>query len=115
MHPSREAIGSRLQEERKRLGLNQDDFASKVGIAKRTLAGYEGGNGDVGAIVMAKAAELGLDVMYVVTGTRLLAAADGLTPLELNLITSLRSLAPSDREHLARMAAALTAMPPPEG
>lgn len=107
MHPSREAIGNRLQEERKRLGLKQDVFAAEVGVAKRTLAGYEGGAGDVGALVLAHAALLGVDVLYVVTGQRTPEAANSFNGDEIDLVEHYRQLPEGDRHHTHKMVNAL--------
>ncbi|CAE6923617.1 HTH cro/C1-type domain-containing protein [Pseudomonas marincola] len=110
MHLSKEAIGNRLQEERKRLGFNQDVFAQQVGVAKRTLAGYEGGSGDIGALVLAHAATLGLDVLYVVTGQRTPEAASSFTVDEADLVANYRKLPDSDRVHTHKMITALSEM-----
>lgn len=110
MHLSREAIGNRLQEERKRLGLNQDVFASQVGVAKRTLAGYEGGTGEVGALVLAHAAALGVDVLYVVTGQRTPETASSFSGDEVALVEHYRQLPDGDRQHTHKMLTALAAM-----
>ena len=110
MHLSREAVGNRLQQERKRIGLNQDDFAQKVGVAKRTLAGYEGGTGDVGATVLALAAELGVDVLYIVTGARTPQHDGSITPEEIQVIEQYRLLPEQDRASVARLTTALAEM-----
>ncbi|MCY1399272.1 anaerobic benzoate catabolism transcriptional regulator [compost metagenome] len=109
MHFTREATGARLQEERKRLGLNQDEFAQHVGVAKRTLAGYEGGSGDVGATVLGVASDLGVDVLYVVTGVRTPAPADSLSPLEARVVSRLRSMPEPSQETVDRVTEALAA------
>ena len=110
MHLSREAIGYRLQEERKRLGLNQDVFAAEVGVAKRTLAGYEGGAGDVGALVLAHAALLGVDVLYVVTGQRTPEAANSFNGDEIDLVEHYRQLPSADQVSALKMLCALAEM-----
>ncbi|EIU2540613.1 helix-turn-helix transcriptional regulator [Pseudomonas aeruginosa] len=97
MHPSREEIGARLQAERKRIGLNQDEFAQRVGVAKRTIAGYEGGGGDIGASVLAVAAELGVDVLYVITGRRQPAELESLSQEELDVLRYIKSMEEEDR------------------
>jgi transcriptional regulator with XRE-family HTH domain len=107
LHLSREAIGSRLQEERKRIGLNQDDFAQRIGVAKRTLAGYESGTGEVGAAALAMASELGVDVLYVVTGELKPVAESILMIEELELVLNYRQLPELDRAGANRMITAL--------
>lgn len=110
MHLSREAIGSRLQEERKRVGLNQDEFAQLVGVAKRTLAGYESGSGEVGAAALALAAAIGVDVLYVVTGERRPLPAASLSAAEADLLSHYRALPVADQAGAARMVTALAEM-----
>lgn len=107
MHLSRGAIGARLQEERKRVGLHQDDFAQRVGVAKRTLAGYESGSGEIGAAALALAALLGVDVLYVVTGERKPQPSDSLTAREADLLSNYRGLPEADQAGAARMVSAL--------
>lgn len=104
MHFTREATGARLQEERKRLGLNQDEFAQHVGVAKRTLAGYEGGSGDVGATVLGVASTLGVDVLYVITGRRLPADLDALGSAEVDLLRYFKGMPPEDQTSFLRVA-----------
>lgn len=106
----KDAIGQRLQEERKRLGLNQEDFAKAVGVAKRTLAGYEGGAADVGASVLGQASELGVDVLYVVQGKRTPTEAASFSAAEAELVAHYRELAPTDQASAARMISALADM-----
>jgi len=107
LHHSRGPIGTRLQEERQRVGLTQGEFAEKVGIAKRTLAGYEGGNTDVGASVLDAARTLGIDVLYVVTGRRMPTPADSLSEGEAEVLAHYRAMSEPDREAVKRMTSAL--------
>jgi transcriptional regulator with XRE-family HTH domain len=64
----REDIAVRLIEERARIGYTQRDFAAKVGITTESLRLYELGQRGISAEFMAKAAMLGIDVQYVLTG-----------------------------------------------
>lgn len=63
-------IGLRLEEERKRLGLNQDQMAGLGGVAKRTYCNYEAGSREPGASLLASLAKIGADIQYIVTGQR---------------------------------------------
>lgn len=65
---SREDIAIRLIEERTRLGYSQRDFASKLDVTNMTMRRYEIGEREVSSELLAKAATLGLDVQYVLTG-----------------------------------------------
>lgn len=64
------SFGERLASERKRLGLRQGEFASLVGTdgAKQSL--YETGRRELRADYLARLADAGVDVIYVLTGQR---------------------------------------------
>jgi len=64
----REDIAIRLVEERTRLGYSQRDFASKLDVTNMTMRRYEIGEREVSSELLARAATLGLDVQYVLTG-----------------------------------------------
>ena len=63
-------FGSRLAEERKRLGLKQAEFASLVGtdVPKQSL--YENDRRELRADYLARLAAANVDVVYVLTGQR---------------------------------------------
>lgn len=63
-------IGERLRDERERLGLTQPAFAEAAGSKKRTLIDWEKGVSSPTAVQLAGLAELGVDVLYVITGLR---------------------------------------------
>ncbi len=63
-------IGERLRAERLRLGYAQGDFGAAVGVSKTTQFNYEAGERMPDARYLHKAADLGLDVLLVVTGTK---------------------------------------------
>ncbi len=60
----------RLKEERKRLGLNQMDVAVHAGVSKTTQFNYEKGDRQPDATYLAAIAELGMDINYLITGSR---------------------------------------------
>ena len=64
-------FGVRLAEERKRLGLKQAEFAALVGtdVPKQSL--YENGRRELRADYLARLADAGVDVIYVLTGERM--------------------------------------------
>lgn len=70
MCPQMNAIGARLSEERKALGLSKTAFAKKLGIHRNTQGNYESGAREPEAAYLAAAATAGVDVGYVLTGTR---------------------------------------------
>ena len=61
-------ISTRLQEERKRLGLTQESVAAQLGATKRSVINWEGGAALPGAEVLARYAAAGADVLYILTG-----------------------------------------------
>lgn len=70
-------IGDRLREERDRLGLNQTEFAKIAGTTKKSQIDYEKNLTQPKAGYLALIGEVGVDVLYVVTGQR----TPGHTPL----------------------------------
>lgn len=101
-----EEIGARLQAERKRLDLTQDQMAALVGVSKRTLASYEGGTREAGAALLNLAAGAGVDVLYVLTGAPSPQAADSLSAEEAEFVVMLRGMTDSDKAVLGRTAQA---------
>jgi phage repressor protein C with HTH and peptisase S24 domain len=69
-------MGARLRAERDRLRLKQNEFADKVGVSKTAQFNYEVGERAVDAVYLQRAAELGMDTLYVVTGVHPLVEDD---------------------------------------
>ncbi len=63
-------IGDRLRVERERLKLTQPAFAEMAGAKKRTLIDWEKGVSSPTAVQLASLAEVGVDVLFVLTGQR---------------------------------------------
>ena len=100
-------IGERLKEERSRLGLSQTDLGAAGGVGKTTQINYEKGSGSPDAKFLAAVADLGVDVLYVVTGERKPRPSDSITADEAGLLGYYRSMSESDRQTMVRMAFAL--------
>lgn len=66
----RSEIAIRLTEERGRTGYSQADFARKTGISREGLRLYEMGQRSINGEFLSAAAELGMDVQYILTGVR---------------------------------------------
>ena len=64
------SFGARLAEERKRLGLKQAEFVARIGIDVPRQSLYENDRRELRADYLAKVAEAGVDILYVVTGRR---------------------------------------------
>ena len=58
----------RLQEERKRLGLNQTEFGAIGGVSRRTQLSYEANESSPNINYWESIAEIGADVQYILTG-----------------------------------------------
>lgn len=75
-------IGDRLREERERLKMTQPVFAEAAGARKRTLIDWEKGASSPTAVQLSALSTIGVDVTYVVTGSRAVpeSAGDGRAP-----------------------------------
>lgn len=63
-------IEKRLKEERQRLGYNQKDFGHIYGVSKATQIEYEKGASFPNAKQLENIAEVGADVLYIITGRK---------------------------------------------
>ncbi|MCM2973478.1 XRE family transcriptional regulator [Larsenimonas suaedae] len=63
-----DSLGKRLRSERLKLGLSQTEFGEKLGITKRSQMLYEGGQRLPRADYLVGIAEMGIDVLFVLTG-----------------------------------------------
>lgn len=107
-------IGERLKEERSRLGFSQTDLGAAGGVGKTTQINYEKGTGKPDATYLAAVANLGVDVLYVVTGERKPTQAESISAEEAALIARYRELPEADRAAMARMATAMAQMTGPQ-
>jgi len=82
-------IGEALKSERLRLGMNQDDFASAGGVKKRTQISYEQDERCPDGLYFRALSTIGVDVQYVITGSRSSAA---LTSDEDELLAGYRTM-----------------------
>ncbi|MDP1976271.1 helix-turn-helix domain-containing protein [Undibacterium sp.] len=82
-------LGNRLRDERKRLGLNQLEFAVLGGVKKNAQMNYESGERSPDADYLSALLKADVDVMYVLTGAR---AAAGLQGNENDLLSGFRKL-----------------------
>ena len=63
-------IGSRLKEERERLGLSQTALGAIGDFGKTTVIAWERGTAFPNALFLSDIAEMGADIQYIVTGRR---------------------------------------------
>lgn len=71
-----DALPDRLREERKRLGLNQTQFAALGGVTLKTQSRNEQKVSQIDTNYYDYLAKYGVDTIYVITGVRSLASAD---------------------------------------
>lgn len=102
--------GERLREERDRLGLNQTDFGTAAGVSRGTQKAYELGNSSPDIRYLMALQDMGVDVNYVLTGSRLSTDAASLAPDEASLLEHYRQLPEAERGHTGKMVAALAEM-----
>lgn len=62
------SLFERLKEERERLGYSQEAFARLVGASRKSQIRWEQGESCPDAAALATWAEIGLDVLYVISG-----------------------------------------------
>jgi transcriptional regulator with XRE-family HTH domain len=63
-------IAGRIREERARIGMRQDEFATLAGVKRGTIGQWEKGTNFPNAAVLQSAAAAGFDVAYIITGLR---------------------------------------------
>ena len=99
------SFGTRLAEERKRLGLKQADFADLVGtdVPKQSL--YENDRRELRADYLARLADAKVDIVYILTGRR--SEGDWLGSGPSELLTSYLALPPEMQEALEAFARSL--------
>jgi transcriptional regulator with XRE-family HTH domain len=99
------SFGTRLAEERKRLGLKQAEFADLVGtdVPKQSL--YENDRRELRADYLARLAEAQVDIVYILTGRR--SEGDWLGHGPSALLSSYLSLPPEMRQALEELAGSL--------
>lgn len=99
-------VGERLREERERLGQNQTDFGVSLGVSRGTQKAYELESSSPDVRYLSGLQELGVDVHYVLTGSRGDTDLNNLTDVESAVLGNMRRMSEDDRNVLLRTAAA---------
>ncbi|MCD4529326.1 transcriptional regulator [Pseudomonas sp. C3-2018] len=90
------------------MGLNQEQFCDAMGVSKRTQAAYEAGTTDPTSVYLHTAAsQLGIDVLFVVTGVVTPRPVEGLSVREDRLVNQYRSLPEGDQQAVDRIIGAM--------
>ncbi|TDQ92405.1 helix-turn-helix domain-containing protein [Paraburkholderia silvatlantica] len=101
----------RLKQERRRLGMNQTEFASAGGVQKQAQFTYEKGLRYPDASYLAGIAEVGVDVLYLLTGRPSDPSTLALDPDEERLLAGYRELKPREKKGVQGMVAAMIGAP----
>lgn len=100
-------LGSRLRDERKRLGMNQTEFVELIGSSRGSQVAYEADKKIPGGAYLASIEKVGVDVLYVLTGKRI-PKPDGLTtetPEETALLENYRAMDDAARLNMQTVSA----------
>ena len=107
-------INIRLREVREDLHLTQEQFGELCGVKPLTQHNYEKGERKPDAHYLAKAAAMGADVLYILTGMRNDNVARG--SVELSVLQRFRTLDTKERYAVVKLLAALVGQDaPPAG
>lgn len=102
-----DGAGERLREEREKTGQNQTDFGKAAGVSRGTQRAYELQTSSPDIRYLCAVQEMGVDVHYVLTGSR--ADPGALSEREVALIGHFRNLPDGEQANLVRTASALAA------
>lgn len=100
-------IGSRLKEERQRLGLSQTRIGEIGAVGKTTQINYEKDARSPDAAYLAAIATAGVDVLYVLTGQRTPEPEAALEVREKAVLDNYRALPEEDKAAVQRLTDAL--------
>ena len=100
-------IGSRLRQERERLGLSQKAFGVIGGVEANAQGKYENVDRAPKADYLSRVAERGVDVLYVLTGTPTPTLVDNLSQIEEKVLVSYRVLQKEDQDAIRRLTTTL--------
>ena len=100
------SVGERLREVRVLLGYSQEAFGLRAGVGKATQSNYERNERVPDATYLAAISQVGVDVMYVLTGQTHENLAR--TPVEVTLLTRLRKMTCKEQQALVLAAGVLS-------
>lgn len=101
-------VGSRLKEERSRLGLTQPHVGEYVGATKETVINWEKGKNTPSAESLIALASLGFDMVYILTGMRSNLAESTLNRREQALLDNYRHSPDEGQRAIEATASALS-------
>lgn len=98
-------LGDRLKAERKRMDMSQAALANAVGTTPRTVIQWEKGVTSPSGDILATCSQLGMDLLYVLTGQRTPTPAQSLSPEDSELLADYRAATQEDQALVRRMLA----------
>ncbi|MDB6047665.1 MAG: DNA-binding protein [Pseudomonas sp.] len=108
-------IGFRLRKERERLGLSQRTFGKSGGVATNAQGKYEAGDRVPKASYFAALAVIGVDVLFILTGTKAPIRFDNLSLTEQIVLANFRSLQPEDQNAVRRLTTTIAELSTAQG
>lgn len=96
-----------MREERQRLGMNQAELGSAGGVQKQAQLKYEKGERSPDASYLEAIARAGVDVLYVLTGSRSFTPPAPIAPEHRALVADYDACSVADQAVIRRTAAAM--------
>lgn len=106
-------VGERLRQERDQLALNQTDFGLAAGVSRGTQKAYELETSSPDIRYLSTLQGMGVDVHFILTGSKFLMDANSLTAEELKVLGQYRAMSPDSRASVERITEALANYNPP--
>jgi transcriptional regulator with XRE-family HTH domain len=100
-------IGSRLRQERERLGLSQKVFGEIGGVEANAQGKYENGGRAPKADYLSRVAERGVDILYVLTGSPTPIQVDNLSQIEEKVLGNYRTMFKEDQDAIRHLTTTL--------
>ena len=100
-------IGSRLRQERERLGLSQKVFGEIGGVEANAQGKYENGGRAPKAYYLSRVAERGVDILYVLTGNATPIQLEHLSQIEEKVLGDYRAMVKEDQDAIRRLTSTL--------
>jgi len=105
-----DAIGSRLREERLRLGFTLREFSALGGISANALQIYKKGKRAARGDFFAAIGRCGADITYICVGTHVPLSKEGLTNTESEVVKQYRNLDTCSRQAIDQILLSLSAV-----
>lgn len=103
-----DGMGSRIREERERLGLTQRVLGDIGGVAPNAQGKYESGERTPKADYLAALAARGVDALYVLSGVPTQMSVAGLSATEARVLNGFRHLSSADQQAIEQLLRSLS-------